>query len=255
MPNGSGRRSMIAALLLAAPAAAGDGAVVPLPHSDRSVLEKYLGSGVVGEAVAAPAIEDPAAWFTLDAGTWKGRVTSGNGKGDRVEFVLRKNDGDEYGTNWTFKVGDDVNYLRQTKAGELEAPAVIDLDQGVVSRFSPAEPRMIRGMKPGASKVFKTDVKVYDLRHPSKLEHTGSLEITFAYVGAYTVTVPAGTYDAALFRWHYKGKVGPASVEETIYRFHARGVGPVAWVELENISAFLIYNDHTKIGAVLTAQE
>ena len=86
-------------------------------------------------------------------------------------------------------------------------------------------------------------------------EHSGNLELTYTYVGAYRITVPAGTFDASLFKWHYKGKVGPASIDDAIYRFFAPGVGPVARIELKHISAFIIYSDNEKRGTVLTAHE
>ena len=56
-----------------------------------------------------------------------------------------------------------------------------------------------------------------------------------SYLGAFKVTVPAGTYDAALIKWDYKGEVGPASIEDTQYRFMAEGVGVVAMVDKKNI--------------------
>ena len=58
-----------------------------------------------------------------------------------------------------------------------------------------------------------------------------------AYVGACRVTVPAGTFDAAAFRWHFKGKVGPARIDDLEFAFYAEGVGPVAYIERKDISA------------------
>jgi hypothetical protein len=66
--------------------------------------------------------------------------------------------------------------------------------------------------------------------------------------------VPAGTYTAALVKMSYNGTVGPASVQDTEYRFFAIGVGPVAVIDKQNISAFLVYSNNVKYGKVLTTK-
>ena len=63
--------------------------------------------------------------------------------------------------------------------------------------------------------------------------------------------VPAGTFKASLFKWHYKGKVGPAKVQDLQYRFFAKDVGTVAMIEKTDVTALLVYQQHTKIGKVL----
>ena len=65
------------------------------------------------------------------------------------------------------------------------------------------------------------------------------------------IKTPAGSYDAALIRWTYKGKVGPAKIEDSQYRFFAENVGMVASVDKPEISALLVYQDHTKFGKLL----
>ena len=65
------------------------------------------------------------------------------------------------------------------------------------------------------------------------------------------VTVPAGTFQAALFKWDYKGKVGPARVEDVQYRFFTEDVGTLAMIEKTDVTALLVYREHTKIGKVL----
>ncbi|MGD9744342.1 MAG: hypothetical protein AB7V53_16990, partial [Dongiaceae bacterium] len=115
------------------------------------------------------------------------------------------------------------------------------------------EPLIIAGMKPGESRQFPVDVKVADLSDPTDIDHTGSLTITYTYIGAYKITVPAGTYDAALIRWNYKGSVGPADIEETEYRFISPNAGMIAMIENRHISAMLVYSDKTKLGKLLQA--
>src|SRR5512147_147601 len=100
------------------------------------------------------------------------------------------------------------------------------------------------------SQAKATKVNVYDLSDPKDVEHKGSLDVTLTYVGAYRVTVPAGTFDAALLKWDFKGKIGPG-VEDIQARFVAPGIGMVAAAEKRDVAAFLIYNDNTKVGKVL----
>jgi len=106
-------------------------------------------------------------------------------------------------------------------------------------------------MKPGDSQSVTIDVKVYDLSSPNEVSHSGSLQLTYSYIGAYKVTVPAGSYDAALLKWDYNGSVGPASVQDTQYRLVAKDVGIVASIEKKKISAMLFYHDNSNTGRVL----
>ena len=79
------------------------------------------------------------------------------------------------------------------------------------------------------------------------------MKATATYVGAYEVTVPAGTFEAILLRIDAKIHVGPAKVEDTQYLFYAKGVGKVAEVEAQRIAAVLIYHSHSKTAKVLTS--
>jgi hypothetical protein len=155
------------------------------------------------------------------------------------------------GATWHAEFDTTVRTLETTGDGHLYVVSEVDNDHHVVSRFTPAEPHLLSDMKPGESRETSIDVKVYDLKQPDDLAHKGNLQLTFSYVGAYQVTVPAGTYEAALIKWHYKGKVGPASIENTQYRFVAKGIGPVAFVDVKSISAMLIYHDNSKRGFLL----
>ena len=110
-------------------------------------------------------------------------------------------------------------------------------------------------MKPGTSRSMCINVRVFDLSRPDKPSHSGHLDLTYTYVAAYEVTVPAGTYEAALFKWNYDGKVGPPRVEDDQYWFFAEGVGPVARIDKKDISAVLIYRDTSKIASVLVSRK
>lgn len=153
---------------------------------------------------------------------------------------------------WQYKVGERGSaFFQKTADGNLLIVGQQDLENKVLSRFTPGEPLIIAGIAPGESRQFPVNVQVSDLSDPTDIDHTGSLDITYTYIGAYNVTVPAGSYTAALIRWNYKGSVGPADIEETEYRFIALKAGMIAMVENRHISAMLVYSDKTKLGKLL----
>jgi DUF3108-like len=128
-----------------------------------------------------------------------------------------------------------------------------DLAQSVITSYQPAEPGLLVGLAPGESRSSTVAVTVADISSPDVVSHSGTLDVTYEYVGAYKVTVPTGTYDAALIKWTYKGKVGPADVDDTQYRFFAENVGMVASIDKLSISALFVYHEHSKFGKVLEA--
>jgi hypothetical protein len=246
------RRVVLAGLLVAgaalAPTAAAE--TIPLPQDDAGVLEQLLGSGVVGNAVDAAPLAP--ADIPLRQGTWTYQVVAGKKQGQTESDVVTKLDRDQSGASWKVQTGsNDTAFIQAGPDGNIAILSEQDTDQGVITRFSPAEPILTNGMNPGDSQNVTIAVNVYDLSNPQEVSHTGSLNLEFTYLGAYQVTVPAGSYDAALLRWVYDGSVGPASVEDTQYRFIAKDVGIVASIEKKRISALLLYHDNSNTGRVL----
>src|SRR5215468_10959409 len=64
-----------------APAARGQGVVIPLPPSDQQQLAKYLGPGVVGAALPSDPIADATTYFPLADQIFVFQVTSGSNSG------------------------------------------------------------------------------------------------------------------------------------------------------------------------------
>jgi len=233
-------------LLLAPGGARGAG----LTADEQTMLQELLGQGVIGEPVAGSTLTPSFA--PLRAGTWTYRIVGGEDKGQTEQHVVTKLERDPSGASWRYAVGSKgVLFIKQTDDGSFVFVSQEDLDQGVISRYAPPEPGLLIGLAPGDSKDFKIAVKVYDLSDPQDVSHEGTLDVTYSYLGAYKVTTPAGTYDAALIKWTYQGKVGPAKVDDTQYRFFADKVGMVASVDKLDVSAFLVYQDHTKFGKLL----
>ena len=231
----------------------GKGRVIELADSDRAILDCLLGPGVVGCAVSAPVIEDPQDFLPLRAGDWHFRVTSGKGKGMLRTHSLRPLKRKGPARAWRLSSGSqDILYLHRSAQDSIFAVSEQDADQGIVVRFAPDIPLLVAGFAPGETRTLKIEVKVYDLTDPDNLEYRGSLKLTLSYLGAYEVRVPAGGYEACLIKWKDKGKVGPAEIKDVSYRFFAKGVGMVALIDTKSISAFILYQERSKEGEVLT---
>jgi hypothetical protein len=233
-------------LLVPAGARGADG----LTADDQALLTDLLGQGVIGAPVAGGPLAPSFA--ALRDGTWTYQIVGGEDQGRSEQHVVTSLQGDPSGANWRYAVGaKSALAIKETADGSLVFVSQEDFDQGVISRYTPPEPGLLAGMKPGDSKAFTIDVKVSDLSSPQDVEHEGTLNVTYRYIGAYQITTPAGSYDAALIKWAYSGKVGPAKVEDTQYRFFADKVGMVASVDKLDVSAMLVYKKHTKFGKVL----
>jgi hypothetical protein len=235
---------------------AASGKKIPLSPDDRQAIESHLGKGFVGPALEAPVIDDPAHIYGLRSGAWKGKITSGKNAGKEVSWTVGQSKKPESSDGWRGAKGDSlVIFIEQDADGHVVAVGDIEHDHGVITRYTPPEPLLRKGIKPGETHEVDIDVKVYSAKHSDHLKYSGSLHLKHTYVGAYQIKVPAGQFDTLLFKWHYQGKVGPAKIDDALYRFFAPGVGPVAFIELKHITAALIYSDKEKYGVALTARK
>jgi hypothetical protein len=223
----------------------GKGAVVPLSARAQAEVEKYL-PGVVGEPIPAFTIHPSMA--ALSDGTHLIEVVSGDDKGKIEKHEVHA--GKEPGT-WVYRVGGRTLILKETGESSLSLVSERIKDEGVTTQYAPPQPILIDGMNAGDKKKTTIDVKVYDIDDPSDLKYTGQLDLEFTYHGAYKVTVPAGTFDAAAIVSDYKGKVGPAKIEDLQVLFVAKDGGLIASAQKQDISAMLVYNESTKEGLVL----
>jgi hypothetical protein len=228
----------------------GAAAAAPLALGEQALLEEQLGEGVVGQPVAGRALTPK--FEPLRDGTWTYRIVSGEAKGETEQHVVKRLEHHPWGAGWRYTVDNKERlFAKQLDDGSLMFVTEEDPDQGVISRYRPAQPGLLMGLAPGESRSSSIGVEVSDLGSPEVVSHKGTLEVTYSYLGAYKVTTPAGAYDAALIRWTYKGKVGPATVDDTQYRFFAENVGMVASVEKLDVSALLVYQSHKKVGKLL----
>ena len=246
---------MMQAIILKARASRAEDAVLPLPAEDQQAIAKRLGANVVGEPVASKPIGDPTILFPLHREHRTYRFTSGKSIGKTETERLIKVDRPGGKFVWRLQLSPSlVGYLRQAPDGEIDMPSVEDLSEGAMVMSMPGNPFLPKDMRPGQTISYEQKVSVRYVDDLSDEKYTGTLKSDYTYVGTYRVTVPAGIFEAVLLRVTVDGKVGPAKTHGTSYSFFAPGVGLVAMILQQKVSAFWIYNVDAAGGKVLAAK-
>ncbi len=233
--------TLIAAALLADP-------LSQLPQADQDALA-LLGSGVVTQSSTIGPVVNPAKWIPLQDSVHTFVRTSGTNTG-QVESIRLKGATTSQ-SKWTQEdPAHWTRYLNPTSTG-IRVPSAVNVPNAVISKYAPAQPLILSDITPGTVVSETVAVKVYDLNDPSTVSYTGTLKMDYQDLGGFKVQVPAGTYDTRLIKVTYDGKVGPASVQDSAWVLYAQGVGPVAFVNYKDVSAFLFYDKESRFGAVL----
>jgi hypothetical protein len=244
--------SVLGVLALGSIPALADNVVLQLPAEDQQMLAAKLGPGVVGKALPSKAV-DPFVYFPLRDKTLTYLVTSGPNAGNSQTLGLAKLRRPGGISAWRFRLSPTLaGFIRGTPEGDLMMPAVSDSGEGVVVLTTPANPFLLKGIKPGESRSVSQTVSVNDLDDPTDQEYSGSLAGTYTNLGTYQVTVPAGTYEAVVFRFRCDGKVGPAHTQDTAYYIFAPGVGAIGMVSQEDVTAFWLFHIDTSSGKLLS---
>jgi hypothetical protein len=242
-------------LLLASGSVRAQGVVLPLPPEDQRNIITQLGAGVVGSALPSTPISDPSAYFPLRDRTQKFQVVGGPHAGNIQTLGLVKTRRPGGKKAWRFGLSPSLDgFMRETPGGDIVMGAVTDSGEGVVVITKPANPFLPKGMKPGETRSYSQHVAVNYLDDPTDQRFSGSLTGTYTYVGTYQVTVPAGSFPAVLFRVKCEGKVGPAHTQNTGYNFFAPGVGVIAMILEEDVTAFWLFNIDSTTGKVLISK-
>jgi hypothetical protein len=237
-------------------ARAQEGTTIPLPAEDAAAITALLGPGVVGQALPSSPIQDPTIYFPLQERVQTYQVTGGKKAGESQTLGVARGKRPNGNPAWRFGIAPDMAaFVRHTDAGDLMMPAVTDGGEGVVVVTTPANPFLLKGMKPGETRTYNQSVSVNYLDDPTSQDYSGSLTTSHTYVGTYQVTVPAGTFPAILIRQVSKGKVGPAHTDDTAYYFFAPQAGIVAMLGQEDVEAFWIIHLDTKTGKVLAGSQ
>lgn len=221
--------------------------------TDRGAFDKYLGKGVVGESITAPAIDDPGAYYALKPATLVYRILNdGEPQSQPTTETIAKLAQPENDSTWKREMGPlGANYVAVDPDGSLRRMTHFDPHEKVVSHFTPGEFILSANMKAGDKRTAEIAVNVTPTNKPKDITYHGKLAATLTYVGAFKVTTPAGTFDAVLMKETYKGSVGPAEIDIENFMFYAKGVGEVASIQEKQVSAVIVYNTDTKTGKLL----
>ena len=231
------------------------GAIVKLPEIDRNAIEMSLGKGSIGPAIGTQAIEDPSRFVTLTPTTKWFRIVQGLNSGtlQRYQFFPASKSSTRPG-GW-YQAGDEEKgFLEMQDDGSLVVTGVEDMQSESVTHYDPPEPFLPKGLAPGEHRVVRMSVRVHSARRSEEITHRGELTVNFQYLGAFRLTVPAGTFDAVLMKSTFSGHIGPAKLEDVQYRFFATNAGLLATIENRQVSAYLIYQSDTEMAKVLTRQ-
>jgi hypothetical protein len=242
-------------LLLTSGSARAQGVVLPLPAEDQQNITAQLGPGVVGTPLPSSPINDPSAYFPLEEKSQQFQVVAGRHAGTVQTLGLWKARRPGGKKAWRFQMTPSLaGFMRETEQGDIIMAALTDSGEGVVVITTPANPFVPKGMQPGETRTYTQQVSVNYLDDPSDQRYSGSINGTYTYVGTYQVTVPAGTFPAVLFRVKCEGKVGPARTHNTGYNFFAPGIGMVAMILEEDVTAFWLFNIDSTTGKVLMSK-
>lgn len=251
MRHACGALAAVLALLASVATASANPPTVALPDQARELLA-LLGKGAVGEALPAAPIDDPAALRHLEAGTWTYQVVAGADRGQQQTVTVEETGADADGdATWRILGGDgEVQKLKVTTEHEILKLSQTDPQSHRIVMYRPGL-QLEPGMSVGETKSITTRIATYKQSRPDVLEYDGNLEYGTTYVGAYRVKTPAGSFDARLLEHRYTMKLGPAKAKYHSYGFYADGVGIVAEVSEESVSAVLIYRRSSKSARLL----
>jgi hypothetical protein len=242
-------------LLVAASSVRAQGVVLPLPPDDQQNITAQLGPNVIGAALPSQPISDPSVYFPLQQKSQNYQVVAGPHAGTVQTLGLWKARRPGGRSAWRFQMTPTLaGFMRETPEGDIIMAALTDSGEGVVVVTTPANPFVPKGMQPGETRNYTQQVQVNYLDDPTDQRYSGSINGTYTYIGTYQVTVPAGSFPAVLFRVKCEGKVGPAHTQNVGYNLFAPGVGMVAMILEEDVTAFWLFNIDSTTGKVLMAQ-
>ena len=222
-----------------------------LSEEDRNAISRLLGEGVLGPALPADPISEKTVLIPLAPATRIFRLSSGPDAGTTETDILRASAQEGSDATWQYAAGRRSVYnLRRTSDGSIVIPSEQDLVLGAIIRYDPPQPLIIHGIRSGEQRTLSIAVEVFHPDDPVTVAHSGLFSVSYTYLGRYRITVPAGTYPAALIKWQYRGEVGAAGFSGSQYWFFADGLGPIAVIDQQHISALLLYKKDTKYGKV-----
>src|SRR5262249_49471023 len=147
------RCAALALLLIGSCGAALADAAVPLPADARAQLDKYLGAGVVGAPLEAGPLLPADQYMPTIGAVMTYRVLE-QGKKPRTEtHKVEKTTDPMFAPGWLHR-RDPIGalFMQASTDGGIVIRGEQDLEEKVLSRFTPGEPLIIAGLKPGESR-------------------------------------------------------------------------------------------------------
>lgn len=230
--------------------------LTPAMADDQDIdkqIARYFGKDFLSRPLDNSPTSDVASYSPLKASrfSYELRNKRGGNRGSEME-TLRRLSKPVQGAKWVRQVSDDLaNYLTVDADGHIVRTAHANRPENVLSTFAPPEAIFPQGLTVGQTHERKIKVVVYKPLNTTNVAYRGTLTQTITYKGAYRVKTPAGTFDTILLSYQVKGSVGPASIDNLVCAFFAKGVGKVASIEHRCVSAMLIYNDDSTVGKIL----
>lgn len=226
-----------------------------LPSDDAARIRRHLPDVVLGPGKAMP-IEDAEAWMPLDSTVYLYETPRDDSK--TIKHVMTRLDrapGGKQGASskgWAMELpSGTTRYLKLVEDRGIVAATDVSKPNAFIIRLDPPEPIVHLSGK-GVDEVSEeVKIRICDLDSPEKTSYSGTVKCTWKDLGAWRVRVPKGTYETRLVRIKYDGSIGPASVSAWKYVFLAKGVGPVAFTDSRDISAFIFYNNDTEHAGIL----
>ncbi|MDG2032281.1 MAG: hypothetical protein P8J45_14885 [Phycisphaerales bacterium] len=247
---------LISILSLAHPLAAHDDALSSLPEADASYIRKHL-PGIVLERISHDKpVEIAETWFPLEAQVLRFDSPASGDHLVEIEFspTVRKKGGPLPARSgaWSMSLpGGTKKYLNSNDKTGIHAPTAVSETNGFVIKLDPPEPLVLQGLGVSKPNAREISVGIYDLHDTTDESYSGKVRCIWTDLGVWKVKVPMGTYESRLVRVEYKGSIGPASINAKKYMFLAKGIGPVAFTDMRDISAFIFFNDDTQHSGVL----
>ena len=231
-----------------------------MAESDASYLKQHLPNVVVEPVADIPPLDRAEEWYPMEFVEYEfDRAIDSDKEAMLVVERIDRAPGTKVGETkegWALKLpSKTVRYLQKDGETGIVAPTDVSHSYGLIIRLDPPEPIIHEGLKIGESVKRKINVGIYDLHQPTSQSYSGQVECTWTDLGGWRVKVPMGTYDTHLIRIDYNGSIGPASVQSKRYMFIAKDVGPVAFTDSREISAFIFYNNDTDHSGVLKSMK
>lgn len=225
--------------------------------TDAAYISKHLPGIVLGPVKDIPPLDSAEEWYPMESIEYEYDRSIDSDKHamlimEKIERAPWAKVG-EHKEGWAMRLPNKtVRYLQSEDETGIVAPIDVAHSYGLIIRLDPPELIIQEHPKIGVPITRKIDVNIYDLHNPTSLAHSGEVKCTWTDLGGWKVKVPMGTYDTHLIRIEYNGSIGPASVQAKKYMFTAKNVGPVAFTDAREISAFFFYNNDTDHSGVLT---